>query len=67
MTELFGSPNVNFNVNQLFIPGEFTSFHRVLIEMVYGNLLPSKHFAKIGLLNVKILYYIGKWIAFDVG
>lgn len=34
--------------------------------MVYANFLPSKNSSKIGFINAKLLYYIGKRITINV-
>lgn len=33
--------------------------------MVYANFLPPKHSSKIGFINAKLLYYIGKRITIN--
>lgn len=67
LAELSSSLNVGFSAKRFFIPNEFTSFYRALNKMVCTNLLPSKFFAKIGILHGNILYYIEKRVTFDVG
>lgn len=66
LTKLSGLPNIDCNVEQLYISGEFTPFYWTLNKKICANLLPSKHSYRIGYLYVNILYCIGKGFAFNV-